>query len=123
VQLDNSRPIWAQLVDEFRRNIAAGRWGPGQKLPPVRELALELGVNPNTVQKSLSEVDRLGLTTTERTSGRFVTRDEALISAARAALATTTADSFISAAHGLGMSLDEAARLVRDRWQLGKDSQ
>jgi DNA-binding transcriptional regulator YhcF (GntR family) len=122
VQLDNSRPIWAQLVDEFRRNIAAAVWQPGQKLPPVRELALELGVNPNTVQKSLSEVDRLGLTTTERTSGRFVTRDAALIASTRASLALTTADGFASVARGLGMSLEEAVGLLHDRWQLGKDS-
>ncbi|MGO2097034.1 MAG: GntR family transcriptional regulator, partial [Candidatus Microbacterium stercoravium] len=123
MQIDDARPIWAQLVDEFRRRIAVGHWHPGDKIPAVRELALELGVNPNTVQKSLAEVDRLGLTTTERTAGRFVTQDVSAIRAARAALAATTADGFAAAATGLGMSLDETTRLLEQRWNARKDDQ
>lgn len=117
MQIDDSRPIWAQLVDEFRRRIAAGEWPAGAKVPSVRELALELGVNPNTVQKALSEVDRLALTTTERTAGRFVTRDAAAVSAARAELAATSADGFATAAAGLGMTLAEAGELLARRWE------
>lgn len=117
MQIDDSRPIWAQLVDEFRRRIVAGEWVPGAKVPSVRELALELGVNPNTVQKALGEVDRLGLTTTERTAGRFVTADERAVAGGRAALAEATADGFAAAAHGIGMNLDEATDLLARRWQ------
>lgn len=117
MQIDDSRPIWAQLVDEFRRRIAAGEWPAGTKVPPVRELALALGVNPNTVQKALSEVDRLGLTTTERTAGRFVTRDAAAVSEARVTLAASTADTFVAVAAGLGMTLTEAHELLAQRWE------
>lgn len=116
MQIDESRPIWAQLVDEFRRRIAAGEWMPGAKVPSVRELALELGVNPNTVQKALGEVDRLGLTTTERTAGRFVTRDEHAVADGRAVLAASTADGFVAAARGIGMTLAEASDLLALRW-------
>src|SRR5690554_6223858 len=116
MQIDDSRPIWAQLVDEFRRRIAAGEWATGVKVPSVRELALELGVNPNTVQKALGEVDRLGLTTTERTAGRFVTSDHTAVSEARTELAATTADSFVHSAKGLGMSLHETTDLLSARW-------
>ena len=116
MQLDDSRPIWAQLVDEFRRRIAAGEWAAGAKVPSVRELALELGVNPNTVQRALGEVDRLGLTVTERTAGRFVTSDEAAVAEGRAALAAATADGFVHAAAGLGMTLGEAQHLLAQRW-------
>lgn len=114
--IDDSRPIWAQLVDEFRRRIAAGEWMPGAKVPSVRELALELGVNPNTVQKALGEVDRIGLTTTERTAGRFVTKDEDAVVDARTALAASTADSFVVTATGLGLSLADATELITRRW-------
>lgn len=114
--IDDSRPIWAQLASEFRRRIAAGEWMPGARVPSVRELALELGVNPNTVQKALGEVDRLGLTTTERTAGRFVTQDEGAVADGRAALAASTADGFVQAAHGLGMSLEDATDLLARRW-------
>ncbi|MGB4135562.1 MAG: GntR family transcriptional regulator [Microbacterium sp.] len=116
MQIDDSRPIWAQLVDEFRRRIAAGEWMPGARVPSVRELALELGVNPNTVQKALGEVDRLGLTTTERTAGRFVTKDEHAVADGRAALAEATADGFATVARGLGMTLSEASALLARRW-------
>lgn len=117
MQIDDARPIWAQLVDEFRRRIATGEWSTGDKVPSVRELALELGVNPNTVQKALGEVDRLGLTTTERTAGRFVTPDETAVADARSALAAATAESFVTAATGLGMSLAEAHELLAQRWE------
>lgn len=116
MRIDDSRPIWAQLVDEFRRRISAGEWSAGSKVPSVRELALELGVNPNTVQKALTEVDRLGLTVTERTAGRFVTRDDTTVGNARAALAAATADGFAAAAAGLGMTLAEANALLSERW-------
>lgn len=116
VQIDGSKPIWVQLVDEFTRRIATGEWPGGGKVPSVRELALDLGVNPNTVQKALGEVDRQGLTSTERTAGRFVTTDERAISAARSALAAATADSFVADARGLGMNLEEAVQLLAERW-------
>ena len=117
MQIDDSRPIWAQLVDEFCRRIGTGEWATGAKVPSVRELALELGVNPNTVQKALGEVDRLGLTTTERTTGRFVTSDEHRIADARAALAAATAESYARSAHGLGMTLTETTELLTTRWE------
>lgn len=116
MRIDDSRPIWAQLVDEFRRRIVSGEWQSGKKVPSVRELGIELGVNPNTVQKALGEVDRLGLTTTERTAGRFVTDDANIIAAGRAVLATATADGFVSSAIGLGMSRSEAEKLLAERW-------
>ena len=116
MQIDDSRPIWAQLVDEFRRRIVGGEWPISARVPSVRDLAIDLGVNPNTVQKALTEVDRLGLTTTERTAGRFVTSDESAVSDGRAALAAATADGFAQAAQGIGMSLEEAQRLLAERW-------
>lgn len=116
MKIDDSRPIWAQLVDEFRRRIVAGEWASGAKVPSVRELALELGVNPNTVQKALGEIDRLGLTATERTAGRFVTADEGAVAGGRTALAEATADRFVVEARGIGMTLAEAADLLSRRW-------
>lgn len=116
VQIDGSKAIWIQLVDEFTRRIVTGEWQSGEKVPSVRELALDLGVNPNTVQKALGEVDRTGLTSTERTAGRFVTTDEEAISAARSALAAATADTFVADALGLGMQLSDATTLLAERW-------
>ena len=73
MDFDASRPIWLQLREEFTRRIVIGRWAPGKQIPGVRELAVELGVNPNTVQRTLAELERDGLCRSERAVGRFVT--------------------------------------------------
>ena len=73
--LDNNMPIYLQLMDRIQRDIISGRYGPGDKLPSVRELAVEAAVNPNTMQKALSELERRGLVYSQRTSGRFITEE------------------------------------------------
>ena len=69
-------PIYLQIIDELTIRIARRDYLPGEKLPSVREVAIEAGVNPNTVQRALTELERRGLVRTERTSGRFVTGGE-----------------------------------------------
>jgi DNA-binding transcriptional regulator YhcF (GntR family) len=65
-------PIYLQIMEQIKRQIATGLLNPGDKIPAVRELAIEAGVNPNTMQKALSELEREGLLYSQRTSGRFV---------------------------------------------------
>ena len=74
--LDSDRPIYAQLLERIELQIVSGTYGPGDKLPSVRELAAEASVNPNTMQKAFAELERSGLIVTKRTSGRFVTEDK-----------------------------------------------
>lgn len=116
MQFDPGTPIWLQLVDEFTRRTVVGQWSPGDRIPGVRELAVELKVNPNTVQRALAELDRQGLSRSERTSGRFVTEDSAAVDLARQALATEAADGFARRAQGLGMSLTAARELLGRQW-------
>ena len=116
MQVDDTRPIWIQLVDAFRHRIVSGQWAPGSKIPSVRELASGAGVNPNTVQRALAELDRTGLTSAERTAGRFVTADTAVLDAVRRELAAGATDAYVVALTGLGMSLDGATRLLAERW-------
>jgi len=68
-------PIYLQIVEMIKTEIVSGKYHSGDKLPAVRDLALEAGVNPNTVQKAFSELERQGLVRSERTSGRFVEID------------------------------------------------
>ena len=75
-KLDNDRPIYAQIVEKIKLRIISGFYQPGSKLPSVRDLALEAGVNPNTMQKAFAELENSGLLITMRTSGRMVTEDE-----------------------------------------------
>ena len=61
--LDSDRPIYAQILERIQMQIISGVYEPGAKIPSVRELAAEAGVNPNTMQKALSELERSGLVT------------------------------------------------------------
>ena len=76
---DNQSPLYLQLVEQLKINIMGGKIQPGQRLPSVRELALQTKVNPNTVQKALTALEDLGLVYTQRTNGKFVTENLALI--------------------------------------------
>lgn len=121
MDFDTGKPIWVQLVDEFTRRIATGEWTTGQKVPSVRDLAAELGVNPNTVQRALGELERSRLAVAERTSGRFVTTDTALVQQARLDQVAAAADAYITQATGLQLSLAAASALVADRWPTDHD--
>ena len=116
MQFDTSSPIWVQLVGEFSRRIVTGEWAAGEKMPGVRELAADLGVNPNTAQRALAELERLELCRSERATGRFVTGDEERIDAVRADLATDATDEFIRRVRGLGMTPARARTLLDERW-------
>ena len=117
MQFDPSAPIWLQLVDEFARRIVTGRWPSGEKVPAVRELAVELRVNPNTVQRAPAEPARRGLARSQRTAGRFVTDDASLIDEARNDLAAGAAADYARRARRLGMSLTAARDLLGQQWQ------
>ncbi|KZO59422.1 GntR family transcriptional regulator [Dietzia cinnamea] len=121
MQFDTSSPIWMQLVEEFSRRIVTGDWAAGTKMPGVRELAADLGVNPNTAQRALAELERLDLCRSERASGRFVTSDEERIDEVRADLATDAADSYVRRVRGLGMTRDRARALLEKRWDSNDD--
>ncbi|MCI8497935.1 MAG: GntR family transcriptional regulator [Bacilli bacterium] len=78
-EFDNERPIYSQIVEQFEIKIASGRIAPGEKIESVRELASQMKVNPNTMQKAMQELENEKLLFTERTNGRFVTDDKNLI--------------------------------------------
>ena len=114
MDLDDSRPIWVQLADDFRHRIVSGQWPPGTKVPSVRELAADTGVN--TVQRALGALDGEGLTATERTAGRFVTTRASVIDSVRRDLASGATDTFIAAVTAIGMDLAQAGETLAERW-------
>ncbi len=109
---DSELPIYTQLVDRIKLAIAAGELAAGERMMTVRELALEAGVNPNTVQRALSELERQGLVYSQRGNGRFVTEETAVIDAARDALAREHVRRFRQAMRGLGCTEEEIMRLL-----------
>ena len=111
--LDGDRPIYAQIIDEIRMRIIAGIYAPGDKIPSVRELASEASVNPNTMQKALSELERGGLISTMRTSGRTVTEDKKMIEDMKNKLATEQITLFFEKMKQYGFSNEETVELIQ----------
>ena len=112
-EFDNSKPIYIQLVELLQFKIISGQLSKGEKLSSVRELAEEAGVNPNTMQRALAELERQGLIHTQRTSGRFVTDDIEHIKAMRSEYATLKIKELTSALLQLGYDRKELLALIQ----------
>ena len=120
-QFDASRPIYAQLVERLKAKILAGTYPPGGHLDSVRDLAAAVGVNPNTMQRALAQLETEGLVRTERTAGRYVTEDTMLIEQLRAATAEKFAAEFLEKMQGIGYSPAQAAELMARHTKEEKD--
>ena len=114
-QFDSSRPIYAQLVERLKAKILGGIYPPGGHLDSVRDLAAAAGVNPNTMQRALAQLENEGLVRTERTAGRYVTEDRALIEQLRAEAARNLTAEFLEKMRGIGYGPEQAAVLL-ERW-------
>lgn len=113
-QYDSNIPIYLQIMEKIKRRIVSGEWKAGERIPAVRELAIAFGVNPNTMQRALSELERDGLLFSERTAGRFITRDSGLIRETRERMADELIQRFLIQMEQLGYSGDEVQeRLAR----------
>ena len=111
-EIKNDRPIYIQLADKIRQRIITGVYRPGDKLPSVRDLAQEAGVNPNTMQKALTELERSDLVYAQRTSGRFITEDAGRIKKMREDIALEQAQAFLNKMADLGFSRVEIVALM-----------
>ena len=111
---DNNIPIYLQLVEQIKVEIISGKIKAGERLPSVRDMAVSAKVNPNTMQKALSELEDTGLVFTERTNGRFVTEDRDLIERYKKDYAKQLAKSFFESMECLGYNQDEACEYLRN---------
>ena len=107
-------PIYSQLVERIKQAIVSGELPPGGRLPAVRELATEAGVNPNTMQRALQELEREGMVFSQRTAGRFVTEDVKLIEGAKRAFAAEHIRVFLEGMGTLGYSREEILSLLQE---------
>lgn len=114
-QLRGDRPIYQQLVEILTEQIVSGQLAAGDKVPAVRELAAQAGVNPNTMQRALADMEREGLVYTNRTSGRYVTEDKEMIQKIREQIASDRIAEFLAGMSQLGFSEQEVYRLLEKR--------
>ncbi|MGP7816870.1 GntR family transcriptional regulator [Niallia sp. 01092] len=102
-----ARPIYLQIVDKIMLQVARNELISGQKLPSVREMAIESGVNPNTIQRTYSELERMQIVETKRGQGTFITVDERILDEMKKQLQFEIIDQFFSKMKELGMTETE----------------
>ena len=108
----SDRPIYTQLIEQIELMIFSDTYPPGSKLPPVRDMAQEAAVNPNTMQRALSRLEEDGLIVTHRTSGRSVTEDENMIKKAKNKLALDQITEFLEKMQKLGFDREEVLSII-----------
>ncbi len=111
-EFKNGVPIYLQIITVLKRKIASGEMPPGSKVSPVRDLAMEAGVNPNTMQRALTQLEQEGLLYTLRTAGRYVTEDEQILKKMRESLSSGYIEDMFDALRELGMSREEIVEAV-----------
>ena len=114
-QFSDDRPIYVQLSEQLKREIITGHYSPGDKIEAVRDLAKEASVNPNTMQRALTQLENEGLVYSKRTSGRFITDDTALIEQLKTAMASEQIRLFLTAMQKLGFDEEAAAALLKQQ--------
>lgn len=118
MEFDNDRPIYLQILEDFKSKISSGIWSPGEKIDSVRNLAKFYEVNPNTVQRALAELERDRLCKSQRTSGRFVTDDRDLIKSLSKNAFEIICEDFINNAKNLKISKEDALDGLEKFWEV-----
>ena len=108
-------PIYSQLVEQIKLGIVSAKLLPGERLMSVRDMATEAGVNPNTMQRALQELERDGMVYSQRTAGRFVTENMQVIERAKKKFAEEQIRSFLEAMKKLGYQWEEIFSLLKEK--------
>lgn len=114
ITLNSNMPIYQQIVEDLVIQILNGTLKPDDKVPSVRELASQLGVNPNTIQRAYAELERQGFIRTERAVGRYVNDNQTLIDETRTFKINKVAKDFFRDMKKFGLSQEQIQKIVRD---------
>ncbi|OWR29016.1 GntR family transcriptional regulator [Saccharibacillus sp. O23] len=114
IEFDNNLPIYLQIMNYIKLQIVTGKLGPGEKIPSVRDLAAELKINPNTIQRTFQELEREGVAESRRGLGRFVTSEDEKIMAIKKEMAAELLERFIGGMRELGFDNDNIVKIVAE---------
>lgn len=117
IDFNASKPIYEQVIDEIKKQIARGEIKPGEKLPSQRELAKDIQVNPNTVQRAYREMEILDLVETKRGRGTFIKEDDKVIKEINDQMAQTAVQKFIKEMISIGFEKDEIINLLKSEFE------
>ena len=116
------QPIYSQLIQRIKQGIVSGDLSPGGRLPSVRDLAMEAGVNPNTMQRALQDLEREGMVCSQRTTGRFVTEDLNIIEQAKKRYAEEQIRGFLETMKKLGYPREAILALLKEEEKENADT-
>lgn len=115
---NTTQPIYLQIIQRLCRQVIRGQLKAGDKLPSVRELAVQMGVNPNTAQRVYAELERMQIAETRRGLGTFITEQEERLRSLRQELMTEQISNFIADMQEMGFTPEEIVDGVRKALQL-----
>lgn len=119
-KFNDNQPIYKQISEELEKEVISGVYQPGDQLPSVRDLAMQAGVNPNTMQKGLMNAEQDRIIYSDRTRGRFVTDDQSIIDSLRQKISKAMIRDFFNNMRSLGIDDDSIVMAVTD-WRDGGD--
>ena len=113
-EFKDDRPIYLQLIEEIQLRIVSGFYKVGGRLPSVRDMASEAAVNPNTMQKALSELEKIGIVQSQGTTGRFITDDIRKIEKLKKYLATEKSENFLRIMESIGFNKEDSIIILQE---------
>ncbi|WP_300384579.1 GntR family transcriptional regulator [Clostridium sp.] len=119
IELSSREPIYLQIIAYIKKKIVSRELKGGERILSVREYASEIKVNPNTIQKVYSELEKQGLIYTQRGIGKFVTEDEEKVILLREELFNETIDKFIEDSKELGFTKESILGIISERYKEG----
>jgi len=122
LKLDNRTPVYVQVIQYFKEQIASGALEMDEEIPSRRELASKLKINPNTVQRAYKEMEEAELIYTEGNMPSKITKDEQVIKEVRDSLLQEAIQDFITSVHTLNIPLDELILLVKENYEKELDN-
>lgn len=113
---DDKLPIYLQIINYIKNEIITGSLKPGDKLQSVRELSSQLKVNPNTIARVYQELEREGVTYTQRGMGTFIKKDSEMIREIKKEMAQGTIDKFLEGMKLMGFTKEEVMKIIESQW-------
>lgn len=116
ISMNNRDPIYLQVVQYFKEQMAAGLLEPGQEIPSRRELANRLKINPNTVQRAYKKMEENGLIHTDRNSPSKITKDKSVLKAVKDELILKAVNNFVYSIHSIHVPIEDVLQLVKEKY-------
>ena len=119
ISTNDGVPIYLQIVNQVKYLVASGRLAPGDELPPIRVLATDLVVNPNTIARAYRELEQAGIVEKRRTAGTYVSAvGSPLARRERVKILTERIDALLAEARQMNIDTDAVVELLRQREQI-----